>query len=73
VTLAFSAGADMKAVGRMLGHASAKVTLDLDANRFDDDLVAVAVALDRTAMETRVAERQIRAHWDEEAKSPAPL
>jgi integrase len=31
----------------MLGHASAAMTLDLYADLFDDDLEAVATALDR--------------------------
>lgn len=41
-----SAGANVKAVQRMLGHASAAMTLDTYADLFDDDLDAVAVALD---------------------------
>ncbi len=45
-SLAISAGANVKAVQRMLGHASAAMTLDLYADLFDDDLEAVAVALD---------------------------
>ncbi|WP_237568693.1 tyrosine-type recombinase/integrase [Mycolicibacterium lacusdiani] len=46
-SLAVSAGANVKAVQRMLGHASAAMTLDLYADLFDDDLDAVAVALDK--------------------------
>lgn len=45
-SLAVSAGANVKAVQRMLGHASAAMTLDLYADLFDDDLEAVAAALD---------------------------
>lgn len=45
-SLAVSAGANVKAVQRMLGHASAAMTLDVYADLFDDDLEAVAVALD---------------------------
>ena len=37
-SLAVSAGADVKAVQRMLGHASAAMTLDRYADPFDDDL-----------------------------------
>lgn len=50
-SLAISAGANVKAVQRMLGHASAAMTLDTDAELFEDDLDSVAVALDsrRTA------------------------
>ncbi len=45
-SLAVSAGANIKAVQCMLGHASATMTLDLYTDLFDDDLEAVAVALD---------------------------
>ena len=45
-SLAVSAGANVKAVQKMLGHASAAMTLDVYADLFDDDLEAVAVALD---------------------------
>jgi integrase len=45
-SLAVSAGANVKAVQRMLGHASAAMTLDVYADLFDDDLDAVAGALD---------------------------
>jgi hypothetical protein len=37
----------VKAVQRMLGHASAAMTLDVCADLFDDDLDAVATALDQ--------------------------
>ncbi|OBB73662.1 tyrosine-type recombinase/integrase [Mycobacterium sp. 852014-52144_SCH5372336] len=46
-SLAVSAGANVKAVQRMLGHASAAMTLDIYAELFDDDLEAVASALDK--------------------------
>ena len=45
-SLAVSAGANVKAVQKMLGHASAAMTLDIYADLFDDDLEAVATALD---------------------------
>jgi integrase len=45
-SLAVSAGANVKAVQRMLGHASAAMTLDRYADLFDDDLDAVAERLD---------------------------
>jgi len=48
-SLAISAGANVKAVQRMLGHGSAAMTLDTDADLFDDDLDNVADALDRAA------------------------
>jgi integrase len=44
-SLAISAGANVKAVQRMLGHASAAMTLDVYADLSDDDLEAVATAL----------------------------
>jgi integrase len=45
-SLAVSAGANVKAVQRMLGHASAAMTLDVYADLFDDDLDSVAKSLD---------------------------
>ncbi|HKT55232.1 MAG TPA: tyrosine-type recombinase/integrase [Microbacterium sp.] len=45
-SLAVSAGANVKAVQRMLGHASAVMTLDTYADLFDDDLDGVSTALD---------------------------
>jgi integrase len=44
-SLAVSAGANVLALQRMLGHTSAKMTLDTYADLFDDDLDAVAVTL----------------------------
>lgn len=44
-SLAISAGANVKAVQRMLGHAWAAMTLDTYADLFDEDLDAVAAAL----------------------------
>ena len=40
-----SAGANVKAVQRMLGHASAAMTLDVYADLFDEDMDAVATSL----------------------------
>jgi integrase len=48
-SLAVSVGANVKAVQRMLGHASAAMTLDTYADLFDDDLDAVAERLDSLA------------------------
>lgn len=45
-SLAISAGANVKAVQRMLGHAKASMTLDTYADLFPDDLEAVAGALE---------------------------
>lgn len=44
-SLAISAGANVKAVQKMLGHASAAMALDVYADLFDDDLDAVGDAL----------------------------
>ncbi|NKS66798.1 tyrosine-type recombinase/integrase [Rhodococcus hoagii] len=44
-SLAVSAGANVKAVQKMLGHSSAAMTLDVYADLFDDDLEVVATAL----------------------------
>ena len=45
-SLAISAGANVKAVQRMLGHAKASMTLDVYADLFDEDLDSVAANLD---------------------------
>ena len=52
-SLAVSAGVNVLALQRMPEHMSAKVTLDTYADLFDDDLDAVATALD-TAREKNV-------------------
>ncbi|WP_315774243.1 tyrosine-type recombinase/integrase [Rhodococcoides kroppenstedtii] len=44
-SLAISAGANVKAVQRMLGHASAVMTLDLYGHLFEDDLDDVAARM----------------------------
>ena len=44
-------GADVKVVQRMLGHASAAMTLDVYAGLFEDDLDQVATRLDAAARE----------------------
>lgn len=72
-SLAISAGANVKAVQRILGHASAAVTLDVYAELFDEDLDTVGVSLDRIAMQTSIADvvaDQRRASWDD--LSPLP-
>jgi integrase len=51
-SLAVSAGANVKAVQRMLGHAKASMTLDVYADLFDDDLDSVAVCLDAAIKST---------------------
>lgn len=49
-SLAISAGANVKAVQRMLGHATAAMTLDLYGHLYDDDLTAVAKRLNAAAL-----------------------
>jgi integrase len=51
-SLAVSAGANVKVVQRMLGHASAAMTLDVYADLFDEDLESVS---------TRMAEQRQKA------------
>jgi integrase len=59
-SLAISAGANVKAVQRMLGHASASMTLDTYADLFDDDLDGVAVALNDQALRSNVGKMWAR-------------
>jgi integrase len=54
-SLATSAGANVKAVQRMLGHASAAVPLDVYSDLFDSDLDTVSAALDEQILRTDVA------------------
>ncbi len=56
-SLAVSAGANVKAVQRMLGHANASMTLDVYADLFDDYLDGVAVSLDAAIKSTADALR----------------
>ena len=51
-SLAVSAGANVKAVQHMLGHASPQMTLAVYAGLFGDDLDAVADRLDELAAST---------------------
>jgi integrase len=51
-SLAIAAGANVKAVQQMLGHASAAMTLDIYAGLFADDLDTVADQLDRAFART---------------------
>ena len=60
-SLAVSAGANVKAVQKMLGHASAAMTLDIHADLFDDDLEAVATALHDARLRENAAKMRPRA------------
>ena len=53
-SLAISSGANVKAVQRMLGHASAAMTLDTYSDLFDDDLNDVSDRLDAAYEKTIV-------------------
>jgi len=61
-SLAIAAGANVKAVQRMLGHASAAMTLDVYAGLFGDDLDAVADRLDQAAAASRADQVRTTAH-----------
>lgn len=63
-SLAVSAGANVKAVQRMLGHASAAMTLDVYADLFEDDLDVVAGRLDDGLAKTVVGKM-----WAEAARN----
>jgi len=66
-SLAIAAGANVKAVQRMLGHASAAMTLDIYAGLFADDLDVVATNLDLGA---RIASADcLRANGPESSES----
>jgi len=60
-SLAIAAGANVKAVQLMLGHASGAMTLDIYAGLFADDLDAVADRLDRAFV--KVNADQMRTKW----------
>jgi len=51
--LAVSAGANMKAVQRMLGHASAAMALDVYSGPFDDDLDGLVDRMDAASARPR--------------------
>jgi integrase len=51
-SLAISAGCNVLALSRMLGHTSAKITLDTYSDLFDTDLDAVAAAIDKNCAQS---------------------
>jgi integrase len=53
-SLAFASGANVKAVQKMLGHASASMTLDRYGHLLGDELDAVAERLDVAARDALV-------------------
>ncbi|GAC50609.1 MULTISPECIES: tyrosine-type recombinase/integrase [Gordonia] len=66
-SLAVSAGVNVLALARMLGHTSAKVTLDVYADLFDDDLDAVAVTLNQ-----RYSPQSVGKVWAEGTTDTSP-
>jgi integrase len=75
-SLAISAGANPKVVQRMLGHASAAMTLDVYADLFDSDLTSVAESVGKMwarGAETHkrsTAKRRLPAQTPEASVSP---
>lgn len=67
-SLAISAGANVKVVQPMLGHATAAMTLDLYRHLLDDDLSGVAAALGKAIETTAVSLR-----YDEQDSRKARL
>ncbi|WP_157412054.1 tyrosine-type recombinase/integrase [Agreia sp. Leaf283] len=67
-SLAIFAGANVKAVQRMLGHASAATTLDVYSDLFDDDLDAVGDALSNAGHPSIVGRP-----WAERPNGDAPV
>jgi integrase len=59
-SLAIASGATVKSVQRMLGHASATLTLDRYGHLFPDELDAVALRLDEAVRRAGVTERVLR-------------
>src|SRR5271163_1040893 len=72
-SLAVSAGANVKAVQKMLGHASAAMTLDVYADLFDDDLEAVATALDQARSRESVGKMWARGGHEPRSGRPIDL
>ncbi len=69
-SLAISAGASIKAVQRMLGHASAKMTLDTYGSLFEEDLEDLADRLDHRFHEADVT--HTRSRDDKVVQFPGP-
>jgi hypothetical protein len=72
-SLAIAAGANVKTVQQMLGHASAAMTLDIDAGLFADDLDAVADQLDRAFARTNADQMWSSRRLDRAIRPCCPL
>lgn len=68
-SLAVSAGVNVLALQRMLGHTSAKVTLDTYADLFDTDLDAVAASLHAAYSQPSVLETRSHGAQDDALES----
>jgi len=64
-SLAISAGANVKAVQRILRHATAAMTLDRYGHLLSDDLAGAADALGKAIESTAVSLRYSEAGYDE--------
>jgi integrase len=64
-SLLVASGANVKAVQRMLGHASAAMTLDVYSGLFDDDLGGLADRMD-AAHDAHTSSRSVGAVWARE-------
>lgn len=71
-SLSIAAGANVKAVQRMLGHASAAMTLDVYGHLFDDDLDAVSAALDDARAVSFAGDLRATDHFREVTKMIDP-
>ena len=67
-SLAVASGATVKSIQRMLGHASAAMTLDVYAGLFDDDLSDLAARMDAAAQ--HAADSLVGVLWAPPPASP---
>jgi integrase len=72
-SLAVSAGVNVLALARMLGHKDPSVTLRVYADLFDDDLDAVAVTLHSRYSRSSVGNVWAREHTSDRSQTPKPL
>ena len=72
-SLAVSAGVNVLALQRMLGHQSAKVTLDTYADLFDDDLDAVSASLHARYSPENVGKMWAHGEHDGSQQTPKSL
>lgn len=71
-SLAVQAGANVKVVQRMLGHASAAMTLDVYADLFDNDLDVLSAALDQARSDSIVGKMWAEPDLGETAEPAHP-